>query len=230
MKAFLTPIILCLFIISGFTVKSQNLGIDTASMNLASLPDTINLNDNYNHTIGIRNYNSTPLTGTIYLVAGVDTSGTGILNSIDTVGSVAVINFGLNDTVGISYNENYNLINGYRLGGNIVVVWPVAGSGSVVDSLFKNVYILNPLTTNESSWLKDQIIVYPNPANNFLFLKNNTSINTVKRVRILDINGKVIFTENFSSRINISQLTKGVYFLTLLLKNEEELHYKLIKE
>jgi uncharacterized protein YqkB len=199
-------------------------------MNLASLPDTINLNDNYNHTIGIRNYNSTPLTGTIYLVAGVDTSGTGILNSIDTVGSVAVINFGLNDTVGISYNENYNLINGYRLGGNIVVVWPVAGSGSVVDSLFKNVYILNPLTTNESSWLKDQIIVYPNPANNFLFLKNNTSINTVKRVRILDINGKVIFTENFSSRINISQLTKGVYFLTLLLKNEEELHYKLIKE
>lgn len=228
MKKLLTPIILCLFLMFSLTTKSQILGIDSSSLNLISLPDTINLNDNYQHTIVIQNNSATPLTGTIYLVAAVDTAGT--LNSIDTVGTVSVTNFGLNDTIAITYNETYNIVNGYKIAGNIVVVWPIANSGTTSDTLTKEVYIIDPLAINESRLLKNRIIVYPNPTKDYIFIKNGYSKNKVKRVRIYTLNGQLIYNEKYNSKIDVSHLPKGLYFLKLEIKDEDEFYYKLIKE
>ena len=227
MKKMFNTILLCLFLIFSFTAKSQNLGIDTSSAILPSLPDTINLNDNYNHTVIIQNKNATAYTGIIYLIAAVDTGG--VLNSIDTVGTANVTSFGMSDTVSIFYNETYTFLNGYKLAGNIVVVWPIANTGSTSDSLFKNVFILNPSAIDENSESENTILIYPNPAKDFIILKNINSKNIIKQVRIFNLNGQLVCHKKMKTKIDISQLPKGVYILRIGLK-EEEIHYKLIKE
>ena len=230
MKKLITSLILYLFLLLSFNARSQSLGVDTNAFNLASLPDTINLNDNYTHHIVVQNKSATVLNGTIYLVAAVDTlDSLGTLLSIDTVGSIAVSNFGLNDTVGITYAENYNLANGYKVGGNIVVVWPVANFGTTADSIKKFVYINNSFSIDD--YEKDNpIIIYPNPVGNELFIRFMEPKITVKQVRIYDVNGRIIYKDQFKSKLNVSDFPKGIYILHLEMKDEKELHYKLIKD
>jgi hypothetical protein len=209
-------------------VKSQDLGVDSGSVNLSSLPDTINLNDIYTHTITIINYSSTPLTGNIYLMAAVDT-GTGLV-SVDTVNSIVVTNFGQNDTIGITYTETYDIPNNYKVGGNIVVVWPIADFGFTHDSLYKDVYINYPLGINQFNDNQNKAIVYPNPTSNKIYFKNLDRNKPVKQVRIYGINGQLIYRDSFSSEITLEAFNKGVYFLEIEFDDNQVAHYKVIKE
>lgn len=227
MKNRLKIIIAVFFLVIVETTKGQELGVDTISTNLNSLPDTINLNDNYVHTIVIQNYNSTPLNGIIYLVGAIDSSGT--LISIDTVGSVFVTNFNLNDTVGITYNETYDVPNGYKLGTNIVVVWPVASSGITRDTLRKEVFIDNPISVNPVKANNDDLIIYPNPFNNYIFLKNLGIKNEVRQVRIFDVNGRIVYKEKYNTVITTEQFIKGLYFLEIEFFDNSKKYNKLIK-
>lgn len=227
MKTFIHSIALGLFLVFSLIAKSQNLGIDSTATNLGSLPDTINLNDNYTHTIVVQNKSAISITDTIYLVGAIDSSGT--LISIDTIGSAIVTNFNFNDTVSISYNENYTYLNSYKIGGNIVVVWPVTGSASTVDTLFKNVFIEYPLSINSILGLDKQLIIYPNPAKDYIFIKNNHQKITIKQVRIVDVYGRIVYHEKFNPRIDISKLINGTYFIYLKLCEENEFYYQFIK-
>lgn len=226
-KILIHTITLISVMLISFSSYSQSLGIDTAAPNLISLPDTINLNDNYNHSITVQNKSAIPFSGTIWLMAAVDT-GTGIIG-IDSVGFATVTNFGLNDTLSINYNETYGFANDYKLGGNIVVVWPIAAncpSCSTSDSLYQDVFILNPSTINEIK--KNAGKIYPNPTTGILNLQFENSI-TPLEINIYDLSGRRVFYSPYSPFIDISRLNKGVYVVRLLFK-EEEIHFKLIKE
>jgi hypothetical protein len=227
MKKIFSLIALCVLLLISTSVNSQVLGIDSTATNLNSLPDTININDNYSHSVTIQNFNSTTLTGTIYLVAAVDTS-LGLM-SIDTVASVSVTNFGLNDTVSLSYTETYNFSNSYKIGGNIVVVWPIANFGNTKDSLFKNVYIKNTVAINEINTLNSSILIYPNPVKNKILIKNPYDT-TIKHVRIFNLNRALILDEEYQSEINTEHLTNGMYFLELVFTNKHKEYYKIIKD
>ncbi len=74
--------------------------------------------------------------------------------------------------------------------------------------------------------------LYPNPANNFVTLiltnpEGNTDITERYFIKILDIYGKVLYTEDITSTINldsvelnISSLNSGVYLVVLYNRNE----------
>ena len=227
MKKYLKEMIFGFSILFSIGIQGQNLGIDSAAANLNSLPDTINLNDSYTHVITIRNFDVTPLNGTIYLMAGIDTNGT--LFSVDTVGSVFVSNFGLNDTVGISYTETYNVPNGYKTGDNIVVVWPVASFGSTKDTLYKNVHIDDPISVNPITGLDEELLIYPNPFHDKIFIKNFNNRKTIEQVRIIDVNGKIIYDNKFSNTIKLDEINIGIYFLEIFFENKESKKFRLIK-
>jgi len=82
--------------------------------------------------------------------------------------------------------------------------------------LIKLVY--NPEEINESD-LKEKIKVYPNPASDILYLKNNT----YKDVEILDLSGKNIYTISCVDKdhLDISFLPNGYYFLRFI--NDQEI-------
>lgn len=61
------------------------------------------------------------------------------------------------------------------------------------------------------------LVVFPNPAKNNLFIKNN-SLNTINEVSIININGQMVLNETYFSiqeGINISDLQNGVYFIRI---------------
>ncbi|MEY8758716.1 T9SS type A sorting domain-containing protein [Chryseobacterium tongliaoense] len=85
----------------------------------------------------------------------------------------------------------------------------------IVDNI--SVTLQSTLSTSEVTHLKDDIEVYPNPAKDYLFVKNSKK-NTV--AEILDISGKVVLSLNgMKEKIDVSQLIKGTYFL--VIKNED---------
>jgi 1,4-alpha-glucan branching enzyme len=69
--------------------------------------------------------------------------------------------------------------------------------------------------------LSQAIQVYPNPANDMLFI-NNTISNENAVVRMFDISGKLVFeNQNFNavnSTINTSELNNGIYTLQIVVK------------
>jgi hypothetical protein len=67
---------------------------------------------------------------------------------------------------------------------------------------------------------KTEIEVYPNPANNFLYIKNVTPDSNFE---IWDITGKTVAQGMFShaNTISVQNLTKGVYFLIVTGRNGE---------
>jgi 1,4-alpha-glucan branching enzyme len=77
-----------------------------------------------------------------------------------------------------------------------------------------------PNNVNEND-LSQAISVYPNPANDMLFV-NNTISNENAIVRMFDISGKLVFeNQNFNavnSTINTSELNNGIYTLQFVVK------------
>ena len=74
------------------------------------------------------------------------------------------------------------------------------------------------------------IKIYPNPTNEFLFVKNANS--EFSKIEIFDIKGSLIFTENLISneqKINVNSLQKGIYFIHLSNENGEMKTFKMVK-
>lgn len=207
--------------------KSQLLGFDSTSTNMGSLPDTINLNDNYVHTLTVHNFDSIGFTGTIYLVAAIDSSGT--LLSVDTVGSVFVSNLGWTDTVSITYTETYDTPNGYKLGDNIVVVWPVAGTTAIRDTIRQNVYIDNPAAIHNMNYEDKDVLIYPNPFIDHFIIKNHNWKDEPKLVRIFNSEGRLIHQQKNLIFTNLEYLSRGMYFIYFEYSNGNRTHLKIMK-
>lgn len=79
-------------------------------------------------------------------------------------------------------------------------------------------------TQNNGIWMTDlsvnidkvkanyDAIVYPNPANDILYFKNAENAT----VKILDISGREIMSwQNVNDKINISDISKGIYIVSI---------------
>jgi len=101
---------------------------------------------------------------------------------------------------------------------------PISGAGSAY--IFK-------LSTNTGSTTKldkANIIIYPNPVNNTLYI--DCMDNPIKSIVLYDLQGKQIFTKIGGSgvfSVDISFLNKGIYVLQLI-SDEKSLNYRLLKE
>ncbi|HMT28331.1 MAG TPA: T9SS type A sorting domain-containing protein [Bacteroidia bacterium] len=127
--------------------------------------------------------------------------------------TVAQPALGINDTAtflisGYTFNQPQ-----FKMGNNIVVVWPsINGLSIPVDTFYADVYFvpLSSLGNNDLNY--NTISLFPNPAQQFLQLNLNPN-DKVGYVRIFDLNGKTIIdlTSNLNHPIDISQLCRGTY-------------------
>jgi len=204
--------------------KSQ-LAVDSLTTNANITQDTVNVGDAISFDVVFSYNDSTPYSGNIYLVAGVDSSAG--LTSIDTLGVRTVSNL-VNDTIIIPFIDTANQQNGYRIGGNIVVVWPVASGLTTLDTFETTFYVIEPTGINNKEFINN-FTIYPNPIKNTLFIQNKTNSHQIKQVRIYNGVGKELIKTKFLTEINVSILPKGIYFLELELEKDTILQYKLIK-
>ena len=64
--------------------------------------------------------------------------------------------------------------------------------------------------------MENQVSLYPNPASTFINIELEDI--TATRVTILDMNGKILQSENIldnKTTINISNLVSGIYFMQI---------------
>jgi hypothetical protein len=75
-----------------------------------------------------------------------------------------------------------------------------------------------------------QFQLYPNPASNFITIET-TDEQTIQTVSIVDVQGRNVFTSNtVSSRIPVSNLQQGMYFVILETASGATTTKKFIKQ
>jgi len=82
------------------------------------------------------------------------------------------------------------------------------------------------LSTDETR--KDNVKIYPNP---FKDVINISGAKNTEIIKVTDVSGRVVKTiTKPSSEINLSDLKSGIYFVTILSKDEKVQTFKVIKE
>jgi hypothetical protein len=87
---------------------------------------------------------------------------------------------------------------------------------------------LSTLSLNES-----QVTIFPNPATNELYIKNNNNL-ALQNISIADLTGKVVFNQDIqnidSNAVNITSLAKGIYLVTVETQSGLTATSKIIKQ
>jgi hypothetical protein len=81
----------------------------------------------------------------------------------------------------------------------------------------------------ENVVLKQGISVYPNPANNILNINKTDSTIEIKNVNLFDSVGKIIYNAKDTQSIDLSNFTKGIYFLRIESASGGSFTQKIIK-
>ena len=88
---------------------------------------------------------------------------------------------------------------------------------------------LNVLAVDSYAKLGDDLSLYPNPAKEELFIKNNNAVEA--KVSIVDNSGRIISQQVIKNgKVNISNLTTGSYILIYSDKSNRETSLKFIKK
>ena len=223
-------VVIYLFLILMFApfIGKAQLSIDSLITSQNFTQDTVPLGTVVNFNVRVLYTSLTPFTGTVYLISGVDSSAG--ITSVDTVGFTSVINI-VNDTFNIPFTDTVTLQNGYRVGEDIIVIWPVAAGLAPLDTFRTDIFVIEPDLTGlyEHKELFDKVSVFPNPLSNQLTIKQLTTDLTIKQVRIYNLRGELIYHELYQQNINVSNLSKGSYLLELELENKQRLKFKMIK-
>ncbi|GAB4447101.1 MAG: hypothetical protein OHK0036_00920 [Bacteroidia bacterium] len=125
------------------------------------------------------------------------------------------------------YTINYTIPNGfgnnYRI--RFVSVSAAGGSSAIGNFLDKISISCTDSITSVYEIKNEGFKIYPNPANEKMFISNINSSPVF--VEIFDVSGnKVYFNKLTSNEVDISQLSKGIYFVRI----NEQYYFKVIKE
>ncbi len=76
-----------------------------------------------------------------------------------------------------------------------------------------------------------KILVYPNPTNNFITIKNEENSTEHFKFKIVDLTGRIVKNGNskFNEQVNIESLTSGNYIVQIQTDSNENFTQKLIK-
>lgn len=95
------------------------------------------------------------------------------------------------------------------------------------------IYKIIDTSLSNESFEKNLFTIYPNPAKNVLFIEKSEE-NYPTEIEIFDVNGKLVLqqeTEKISqNKIDISKLSKGLYFVTIKNDSDENSQYKIVVE
>lgn len=139
--------------------------------------------------------------------------------------------------------ELYKIIGG----GHTWPGFPFGGVGTNMDInaskeiwRFFNKYSLSSLTSiDENEAFNKSLMVYPNPATENITIKSNEINSKLFEINIMDVIGNIVLVcpplegaggGSLNQEINVKNLSKGIYFITIKTENGEIAKAKFIKE
>ncbi len=111
----------------------------------------------------------------------------------------------------------------YRAGGNTIVIWPTPPTGTIVDTLYKQTYVI--VFNDLSDLSSEPILIYPNPATERFFIQSE---NPIEQVRIFDLNGRLILNSGKSPFVPTYELQTGTYLVEIELVTGAKRHSKIV--
>lgn len=206
-----------------FGVKAFAQPASQLSLSAINFPDTAQVNQAYDFKFIITNIDSSNFTGSVSVKFKVDTV-------VSTFGSNQTSGLVTFDTLSVDiFNYTFDPNAQFRMGDNVVVVWPSISNEPAGDSLILHVFIPDPNGIDENKH-STALKLYPNPVKNLLTISISDIDKTVEQVRIYTLTGQMIHQENKHSKtIDISHLPIGVYLLEVATENETY-YQKLFKE
>ena len=225
MKRIVLYLLLSLFSSAAFSQAGIGLGANDSIIGLNSY--SVNIGDSSGTcSVWIKNKGTTVLNGTCYLNIGVIYGGTLNISATD---SFPLSGFTPNDSTQHFFSILYQPPD-FKIGPDIIVIWPAMMSVPTLDSAFYTVYAYGGLSVIKIGSDK-KISVYPNPVIDELRIKREDSPrNIVASVRIRDISGRLIKELYNKDIIPIGEYEKGIYILEISFKDGSSGRYKVIKE
>ncbi|MBL4668625.1 MAG: T9SS type A sorting domain-containing protein [Flavobacteriales bacterium] len=92
------------------------------------------------------------------------------------------------------------------------------------DTIVQNVNVI--ISGIDAINTQKEISIYPNPATDFIQLKTNLKYTSIL---IMDVTGETIIRSNYKTSIDISNLTKGIYFVKIMGEKKPVIK-KFVKE
>jgi hypothetical protein len=179
-------------------------------------PDTTTMGASLSFNVLIKNLDGAfQYNDTIDLLIEVDSAG--ILYPADTI-HLGLQTINALDTA--TFNINHTIGSRYSPGNNVVVIWPISGSGSYGDSLIIDVFVLDPSRIKENEG-EMSFIAFPNPVSRFVSVKTPWPFSKGIPYVVYGSSGKLVLEGEVYSeeRIDLSGLPAGLYFLELLTDN-----------
>ena len=221
-------ILLCgVFFAQYFGAKAQTQNISVESM--SGFPAQAVYDSSYTFSVMLQNNDSAYYQGDIHIAFHTDS-----VNVIDTgyFGGVVNVNIQGNSFHSITISGFSFTDSTFKLGGNVVVVWPVSTNGAqimVTDSFYTVVEILGYAGISDITQINNDNDVFPVPANDVLFLPQNIAENNIEYIRIINMLGRTkYYSDKAVAYINTSFLEQGVYFIEIKEKNISAKVFKVV--
>jgi len=229
-KFFKTALFFCalsLMFLSS-TAQQASLAVDT----ILNFPNLVVSNYQYNFTVRVRNYSSSAFSGPLkikYRVSNANTPDTASFNV--TSPQVTLSPMGTADMAIDSFMFD-SVSSPFRLGGNVVVVWPVATNGSVVfvvDTFRTFVYVSAYAGLGDQYSAGKNFKIFPIPANDRIYFEEKPAEKSFEYVRITDIVGRQrYYSKTPAISVNTEFLEEGVYLIEIKEKNRPSAVSKFI--
>jgi photosystem II stability/assembly factor-like uncharacterized protein len=206
--------------LNGTNIIYSKEAVFNTSGNIILVPGTINNETTSINLIGLINANGRYLTNIQFEYGLTESYGSTINGSPNFV-----YGYGTNTITAILENLLPNQIYYYRL--------KATDNNNVI---YSNKFQLKTGTLNIEDFNEnnDKILLYPNPTNN----ETNITINGFKNavtIMLIDISGKVLISQDNPNlkndfKFNLSDKSKGIYFIKILFDDNTSINKKLILE
>jgi hypothetical protein len=226
MKKKILLFVLLAFLFGKESMSQAVIGISPYSVYIAN--DTLPAGATDSIAFYIVNSGTTPFSGSYTLHTSVqDSAGTFIFFPVDTVVKPAVT-IAPGDSVPEYLNPYYLVApSKYHYDINVIVIWPVAASASIGDSLLYVEVLTMPDGVNEIS-LDELIRAYPNPVSQELNLKNDSKI-SIEEVRIYDMRGRCINIIKNEETLCTGEWKAGTYLLNITTTDKRSCTIRVVK-
>lgn len=158
----------------------------------------------------VKNKGNATFTGNINVYLALDTSS-GPLTPLDTsINNNVTIAPG--DSLFVVDSTSTAPVNGFKSGGNgnTIVVWPISASAQTIDSLFRQIFVMNVQGIQELGI--SPLKAYPNPAGDKLYIKAPSNV-MLKTVAVYDLYARKVMEYDFTGVADLSSLVAGTYWI-----------------
>jgi len=173
----------------------------------------------YSFTFDYANYASPQNFKVAYGMSPINTSMTNVINNYTNVN---VTNYATG-----SFTITPSTTGVYYLGFNVTTTAAMSGNFGLM--LFDNISLTTTATLSTSeNLLSENVQVYPNPTSDYLYIKGAKKVSGIK---VLDVSGRVVLSsDKAEQKIDVSQLIKGAYILTVKNTDGTSSTHKFIKK